>query len=735
MDSPQLTGTGLGQVAEFSSQIINIVLAADTAFLPYTAATLASVLRHYAGSKPLRVFLLLNEQMSAVDRQRFEALGSITSYRLEPRVVDARVFSDIRSTEGLTLATFYRLFMHELLPADVAKALYLDSDLIVRRSIDILFDMPLNGSLFGGVEDSLSLDLKQRFGIPTGGRHINAGVMLADIEMMRRLDVSRLIQDYLAVNRYRITLGDQQIIGELFHDRITYLPVTWNVHGSLFDPKWRKASLGVFNSMDADDVAAAVAGPAIIHYTFTGKPWLSLKHPMALLWYDYLGLTGYQDEVERPQAPPDPSRGQLDRAEMPSPTVGMVRPHRLMRHLLRLFDHRRSGGQRADAPAAQTRTLPAAKPKPRTHHLAITLKQILTDRANGAPVRFNAREAFEALPDKARVMSNAVRRDVDGGFAENIKTAMRTPYVGYWPSPSCDAVAVFSQRLQQAAFWDCIETAYLYDKPLFFIDVAAFACFAPATDKRATLDERRALGFQIDDLGFAFDSRQASRLERMLNDPHYALTERQTARARRLIARIVSGRFTCYNKRMPGDATPFNATPGHVVVIGQPARDVLIEFAAAAPRDGEQMVKVACAENPERQVYVTQPFEGTLETRTVASRSRVRNLEVIAEDIRIVDLLDGCSAVYTLSSTSGFEALMRGKRVVTFGQPFYAGWGLTDDRNPVRRRTERRTVEELFHVACIELSVYVNPKTGKLVEIEDALDIIDEMRERLLPRL
>jgi capsular polysaccharide export protein len=38
--------------------------------------------------------------------------------------------------------------------------------------------------------------------------------------------------------------------------------------------------------------------------------------------------------------------------------------------------------------------------------------------------------------------------------------------------------------------------------------------------------------------------------------------------------------------------------------------------------------------------------------------------------------------VHTIGSLSGFEALLRGLRVVTWGRPFYAGWGLTEDRDP-----------------------------------------------------
>jgi len=52
-----------------------------------------------------------------------------------------------------------------------------------------------------------------------------------------------------------------------------------------------------------------------------------------------------------------------------------------------------------------------------------------------------------------------------------------------------------------------------------------------------------------------------------------------------------------------------------------------------------------------------------------------------------------------MTSLSGFEALLRDKKVVTYGSPFYAGWGLTEDHAVTERRCRRRTLEELIYLA------------------------------------
>src|SRR3546814_6151928 len=59
---------------------------------------------------------------------------------------------------------------------------------------------------------------------------------------------------------------------------------------------------------------------------------------------------------------------------------------------------------------------------------------------------------------------------------------------------------------------------------------------------------------------------------------------------------------------------------------------------------------------------------------------------------------------------------------LVFGMPFYAGWGLTNDRQDIPRRQRQLSVEELFHAACIRNSIYINPETSQIVEMEEALD-------------
>src|SRR3546814_882545 len=143
--------------------------------------------------------------------------------------------------------------------------------------------------------------------------HINAGVTLVNLEAVRNTDFSEEVDRYMESNRYTITLGDQQILNAAFYQRIKYLPVDWNVHGSMFDKNWRAKNLGISNRLEKEDVERAVRDPAIIHYTYKRKPWLAPDHPRSVEWLKCAAETsffeqGYLDSlkprVAKPKAVP-----------------------------------------------------------------------------------------------------------------------------------------------------------------------------------------------------------------------------------------------------------------------------------------------------------------------------------------------------------------------------------------------------------------------------------------------
>jgi capsular polysaccharide export protein len=76
----------------------------------------------------------------------------------------------------------------------------------------------------------------------------------------------------------------------------------------------------------------------------------------------------------------------------------------------------------------------------------------------------------------------------------------------------------------------------------------------------------------------------------------------------------------------------------------------------------------------------------------------------------------------------GFEALLSGCECVCFGMPYYAGWGLTDDRVECKRRKRLLRLEDVFAAAYILYTRYHNPYTDEDTDIFGVIEAIVKMK-------
>lgn len=239
-----------------------------------------------------------------------------------------------------------------------------------------------------------------------------------------------------------------------------------------------------------------------------------------------------------------------------------------------------------------------------------------------------------------------------------------------------------------------------------------------------------SVSFVIDDLGVYFDARRPSRLEEIIRSVR--LSPPEEARASRLRSRIVAAKLSKYNDP---DARPAALGPRssrrRILLIDQTAGDRSIEGGLASPATFRLMIETARRENPEAEL-IFRPHPDHAAGLAASAAARLPDglgLRIIEGGASPLALFEEVDAIWTVSSLAGFEALLRGLPVTTFGAPFYAGWGLTDDRAAgearqalARRAGARRTIDELVHAALIAYPVYVEPATGRAVSVEDACD-------------
>ncbi len=230
------------------------------------------------------------------------------------------------------------------------------------------------------------------------------------------------------------------------------------------------------------------------------------------------------------------------------------------------------------------------------------------------------------------------------------------------------------------------------------------------------------LGLMIDPVGVFFDSSTPSRLETLLSraplDDSALLS-----RARDGIGRLKAADLSKYNMH---DATPPPA-PGFVLVVDQTRGDASITHAGASSATFAQMLTAALAEHPTARIVIkTHPETAQgLRPGHFGPRGPDRVTLLTNPVSPWALLLEGAVAVYVVSSQLGFEAILAGHRPQVFGQPFYAGWGLTADRQPVARRTRRLTGTQLFAAAMILAPTWYDPCRDRLCSFEQAVDQLE----------
>lgn len=231
------------------------------------------------------------------------------------------------------------------------------------------------------------------------------------------------------------------------------------------------------------------------------------------------------------------------------------------------------------------------------------------------------------------------------------------------------------------------------------------------------------LGLLIDDMGVHFDSAQPSRLEHILaSDP---LDHSDTLRrARDAMDRIQQAHLSKYNAFDP--ALPVPDAP-YVLVIDQTRGDASIAHAGASANTFREILVAARLNHPDARIFIKTHPETSLGHRPGHYGPEDENDQVrlITAPVSPWALLEGAQAVYTVSSGMGFEAILAGHKPHVFGQPFYAGWGLTVDDRPVDRRRRTLTRTQLFMGAMILYPTWYDPYRDELCEIETVLDTLE----------
>ena len=266
---------------------ITVACCADEAFVRPLAVAVRSLLEA-SGAEDLRLYVV-DFGIRARSRHRLRASwpGLDVTFLRVPR---GRLYRVPLRGSG-TPAHYGRLLLPELLPTTLERVLYLDADVLVRKDVRPLWELPLDGAPCLAARDaaapcvdprtapnyetahaylgsSTPIPNHQALGLPGHAPYFNSGVLLIDLAAWRAEDLAGRMFACLEANRPHVRLFDQYALNVVLADRWRELPARYNAQtGARRYPSWRESP---YDEATYDEV---LCDPAILHFAARSKPW------------------------------------------------------------------------------------------------------------------------------------------------------------------------------------------------------------------------------------------------------------------------------------------------------------------------------------------------------------------------------------------------------------------------------------------------------------------------------
>ncbi len=261
---------------------MHIVLAADDNYARPLAVTIMSVLCNAEKNDVLQ-FHVLDGGIRPENRRRISSMVAASNTGVDFLSVSARSFSgmslNIRRESHVTPATYYRLLLPSLINA--SRCIYMDCDMICRSGLRPLWEAELGQSLAGAVKD---IDEDRHSARLSLARYFNTGLMLMNLEDMRRENIQQQFFLFIKNEHERIVMHDQDVLNCVLHDRIHELDMTWNCQIT----KTHKCRETGFYDLSKT--------ARILHFIGHKKPWIwRCKTPERKIFWTYLQKTPWKE--------------------------------------------------------------------------------------------------------------------------------------------------------------------------------------------------------------------------------------------------------------------------------------------------------------------------------------------------------------------------------------------------------------------------------------------------------
>ena len=248
----------------------------------------------------VHIHCICNRDVTDDDKQSLrkivegKAQNSIQYYTFQTKHIDS--YPGLRGTH-FGESTYYRLFSSSILPTDIHRILYLDSDMIINGSINDLYATDIKGYAVAGITNPMTEKQMRRINkyLDASDVYINGGVLLINLDYWRSHRVESAFVDFIEKDPQWILFVDQDVLNVVLKGKIKLLPIKYNFqYKFIYEDKYLNKLL----KNQYGELREAREDPVVVHFTGPDKPWMNhCEHPFRELFERYQNKTEWKGVV------------------------------------------------------------------------------------------------------------------------------------------------------------------------------------------------------------------------------------------------------------------------------------------------------------------------------------------------------------------------------------------------------------------------------------------------------
>lgn len=271
---------------------MNIALCTDDNYAKYCMITIVSILENNRNAN-CTIYVLTN-LLNEKNRSSFEYLAAYYNQKILITIISSEQFDKLKVRSRYPKSMYYRFILPEIIKED--RVLYLDCDIINKKSLEELYMTNLDGYAAAVIEDAQGDDVMLHNRIKYSGTYFNSGVILMNLDYWRKNKIKDKLCKFIHDNPERCYYPDQDALNIVLENEVRFVPFNNNLQ----QPWYGSLEKITFSFTKWGKVCDALKDPVLVHYTATNKPWFKeCDHPHRDWFLEYANLHKEIDFVER----------------------------------------------------------------------------------------------------------------------------------------------------------------------------------------------------------------------------------------------------------------------------------------------------------------------------------------------------------------------------------------------------------------------------------------------------